>query len=81
MVVFCVVGWPFGSGRTPTSADACGEVTSCDAGCQEVGRCSTRGGFQGMYITFASAKQVNKVRNPKQGYQWDQNRHMCPPKT
>ena len=28
------------------SADACGEVTSCDAGFQEVGRCSTRGGSQ-----------------------------------
>ena len=38
-----------------TSADACGEVTGCDAGCQEVGRC--KGGSQGMYITFASAKQ------------------------
>ena len=40
-----------------------GEVTGCDAGCQEVGTCSTRGGSQGMYITFTA-------RNPKQGYQW-----------
>ena len=39
---------------------ACGEVNSCDAGCQEVSRCSTRSGFQGMNITFASTK-VNKA--------------------
>ena len=56
-------------------------------GCQEVGKCSTRGESWGMYITFASAKIVNKAeptlalkprgdvtRNPKQGYQWPQNR-------
>ena len=55
-----------------------GEVTGCEASCQEVSRCSTRGGSQGIYITFASAK-VNKAeptlvlkpigevtRNPKQ---------------
>ena len=72
----------FESEPTTTSADACGEVTGCNAGHQEVGRCSTRGGSQGMYITFASAKQVNKAestlalktrgditRNPKQEYQ------------
>ena len=45
--------------------------------------CSTTGRSQGMYITFASEKKVNKAepslalkprgevtRNPKQGYQW-----------
>ena len=52
--------------------------------------CSTRGGSQGVYITFSYAKkqqQINKAeltlalkprgdvtRNPKQGYQWSQNR-------
>ena len=40
------------SQSTPTSADACGEVTSCHAGHQEVCRCSTRGWFQGMNICF-----------------------------
>ena len=38
-----------------------GKVTGCDAGHQEVGRCSTRGGSQGMCITFASANKQNKV--------------------
>ena len=46
---------------SPTSADACGEVTGFDASCQEVGICSTRGGSQGMYIIFAFTKQVNKA--------------------
>ena len=68
---------------SPTSADACEEATGYDAGHQEVSMCSTRGGSQGMYITFASAKKVNKAeptlalnprgditRNQKQGYQW-----------
>ena len=56
-------------------------------GCQEVGKCSTRGESWGMYITFVSAKIANKAeptlalkprgevtRNPKQGYQWPQKR-------
>ena len=72
---------------TPTSDDACGEVTGCNTCNQELSRCSTRGRSQGMYITFTSAKQVNKAeptlalkprgdvtRNQKQGYQWPQNR-------
>ena len=66
----------------PLLKHVCGEVNSRHAGHQEVGRCSTRGGSQGMHITFTSAKQVNKAestlalkpldvaRNPKQGYQW-----------
>ena len=37
------------------------EVAGCDVDRQEVGRCSTRGGSQRMYIIFASAKQVNKA--------------------
>ena len=84
--VFCVGDCPFESKSTPTSADACGEESSCNAGHQEVGRCSAKGEFQGMYITFASTK-ANKAeptmalkpredvtRNLKQGYQWPQNR-------
>ena len=64
------------------------------AGCQEVGKCSTRGESWGMYVTFASAKIANKAeptlalkprgdvtRNPTQGYQWPQKKDMCPPKT
>ena len=72
--------------QLPSLADASGKVMSCDASCQEVGRCSTRIGSQGIYITFASTK-VNKAeptlalkprghitRNPKEGYHWPQNR-------
>ena len=55
------------------------------AGCQEVGTCSTRGESQGTYITFDSAMRISQptlalkprgdvTRNPKQGYQWPQNR-------
>ena len=64
------------------SAHSSGEVTGCNASCQEVDTCSTRGGSQRMYITFASAKKVDMAeptlalktreditRNPKQGYQ------------
>ena len=40
--VFCPGDCPFESDPSPTSADACGEVTGCNAGHQEVGRCSTR---------------------------------------
>ena len=54
------------------------------AGCQEVGKCSTRGGSRGTYITFASAIQIRQPTlalkhrddatiNPKQGYQWPQH--------
>ena len=49
---------PFESEPSPTSADACREVTSCTAGHQEVDMCSTRGGSQGMYITFTPAKKI-----------------------
>ena len=34
----------------------------CDVSCQEVSRCSARGGSEGiMYITFASTKKLNKA--------------------
>ena len=85
--VFCPGDCPFKSEPTPTSADACGEGTDCDAGCQKVSRCSNRGRSWEIYITFASAKQANKAeptlvlkpreevtRNPKQGYQWPRNK-------
>ena len=56
------------------------------AGCKEAGKCSTRGGSWGMYITFASAMWIRQptlalkprghvTRNPKQGYQWPQKWH------
>ena len=60
---------------------------------QEVGICSTRGGSQGTYITFASAMRIRQptltlkprgdvTRNPKQGYQWPRNRtHVSAKKT
>ena len=84
---FCRCDHLFKSEPGPTSADACGEVTGCVPGRQEVGKCSTRDESWGMYITFASAKIANKAeptlalkprgdvtRNPKQGYQWPQKR-------
>ena len=37
--------------------DACEEMTSCDASCQEVGMCNIKDGSRGMYITFASTMQ------------------------
>ena len=69
--------------------DACGEVTGCDSGHQEVVKCSTRGGPQGMYIMFTSTKQLNKAeptlalkpRNPNRGTNDPKIEHMCPPKT
>ena len=73
-----------------TSAHARGEMTGCRAGCQEVDRCSTRGGSQGLYTTFASTKAYKAdpslalkprgdiTRNPKQRYQGTQNKtHVC----
>ena len=53
------------------------------AGRQEIGKCNTRGGSRGTYITFASAMRIRQptlalkprgdvTRNPKQGYQWPQ---------
>ena len=69
---------------SPTSADACGEVNDCAAGCQEVGTFSTRGGSQGMYITFTSTLKVYKAEPTsnlvetlpeiQNGYQWPQKR-------
>ena len=64
----------FESKPIPNSADACGEVTGCNAGCQEVNTCSTRGGYQGMCITFTFAKKVNKTEltlalNPREEIQ------------
>ena len=55
--VFCAGDCLFESKPSPNSANACGKVTSCAAGCQKVGRGSTRRGSWGMYITFASAKK------------------------
>ena len=70
----------------PLQKNACREASGNHAGCQEIDRCSTRGGSQGMYITFASTK-ANKAepildlkprgdvtRNLRHLYQWPQNR-------
>ena len=59
--VFCAADCPFESEPNPTSADARGEVTDCNAGCQEVNRCSTRGRSQGTYIAFAFVKANSAV--------------------
>ena len=64
---------------------------SCHAGCQEVGRCRTRGESQGMCnITHMSPLSSNKAeptlalksrgdvtRSPKQGYQWPHKKDSC----
>ena len=66
-----------------TSATVCGDRDWLCAGCQEVSKCSTRGGSWGMYIMFASAMQIRQptlalkprgdvTGNQKQGYQWPQ---------
>ena len=74
LFVFCLGDCQFESKPSPTSADACGEVISCDAGHQEIGMCSTRGGSWGMYTTFNKAAPTldfkprgDVTRNPKQG--------------
>ena len=85
--VFCSCGCTFESEPSPTSAHACGEVTSCAPAAKRSASGSTRGESWGMYITFASTIIVNKAeptldlkprgdvtRNPKQGYQWPQKR-------
>ena len=69
-----------------TSATVCGDRTGGDAGCQEVGMCSARGGSQECTLHLPLQK-VNKAestlalkprgditRNPKQWYQWSQKR-------
>ena len=61
---------------------------------QEVGMYSTRGGSQGMYITFTSTQKMNEAeptlslkprghvtRNPKTGVSVAPQKDMCPPKT
>ena len=48
---------------SPTSANACGEVTGCAADHQKVSKCSTRGGSLGMYITLVSTKKPQKIQN------------------
>ena len=83
-LVFSLGDCPLESEPSPTSAGAYGEVTGCDAGGQEVGMCSTRGGSQGMYIRFTSANKTEptltlKPRGEiqKQGYQWPQKGHVA----
>ena len=49
-VIVCL----FDPGTTPTPADSWRIVTSCNAGHQEVGRCSNKHGSKGIYITFPS---------------------------
>ena len=55
MFIICPGDCPFESDPSPISADACGEVTGCNADCQEVDTCSTRGESQG--CTLHSPKQ------------------------
>ena len=55
------VAWLIPSQFLPLLKHACREATSHHAGHQEVGRCSTRGGSQGIYITFASTKENLEV--------------------
>ena len=75
----------YSESTSPLLATVCVDRTGSCAGCQDIGRCSTRSGSQGMYIMFASAMQIRQpsltlkprgdvTRNPKQGYQWPQNR-------
>ena len=77
--VFCPGDNPFKSEPIPTSTDACGEVTGCAAGHQEVSMCSTRGGSQGTYNISISAKKSNKAE-PKSGFE-TQRRHYQKSKT
>ena len=75
-----------------TSAAVRGDRTGCMPAAKRFGKCSSRGGSQGMYIMFASAMRTRQptlalkprgdvTRNPKQGYQWPQKRTCVRPKT
>ena len=57
--VFCAGDCPFESEPTPPCADACGKVTGCDAGYQEISRCSTRGGSWGIIHYIHHRKKAN----------------------
>ena len=48
--------------QIPTSGHICGEVTGCAQDTKSM--CSTRGGYQGMYITFTSAKKKTNQAEP-----------------
>ena len=72
--VFCPGDCLFKSEPSPTSADACGEVTGCTVCHQEVGMCSTRGGSQGMYITFTSTKK--KYGRTHSGFETQRRHHQ-----
>ena len=64
---------------------------SCHAGCQEIGRCHTRGDSEESVVckgwsmqvresTLALKPRVDVTRIPKQGYQWPHKKVLCPPK-
>ena len=66
----------------------------CHAGCQEVGRCGSRGESQGTCNvtrlpplssnkaepTLALKPRGHVTRSPKQGHQWPHKKDSCPPK-
>ena len=69
-----------------TSATVCGDRTGC-TGCQEVGKCSTRGESWGMFITFTSAMRIRQptlalkprgdvTRNPNRGTSGPKKGHV-----
>ena len=79
------------SGILPLLKHVYGEATSCHAGCQEVGRCCTRGESR-EHISHMPPSKVkirlptlvlkpreNITRSPKQGYQWPHKKDLCPP--
>ena len=70
---------------TYTKAHIYGEVTSCHAGHQEVGRCCTRGEFQGIsWMPLPSPNKANhsgfetqrQSHQSKTGYQWPHNKEI-----
>ena len=75
------------SGTQPLLKHACGEVTGCHAGCQEVIRCRTSGQSEGSYImytwirlpTLALKPGRDVTRSPNEGFQWPHKKNLFPP--
>ena len=86
--IFCLGDCPFKSESSPTSAQKCGEVTSCVLAAKR-SACVAPEVDLGECILHSLLQEANKAehtltlkhrgditRNPKQGYQWPQKGHV-----
>ena len=90
--IICLCDCPFEYKPSPTSAHACGEVTSCTPSTKrstcvasevDLRECTLHAPLQKVNNaepTLALKPRGDVTRNPKQGYQWPPQK-TCPPKT